>query len=146
MWLHRPKYGNYGNLFSLISCPYLGTTIPSIHEALGEYEYIEKTSFSAMGEPAFAEALEKYGRKTVILSGIESHVCILQTALDLLEKGYNVFLVIDCISSRCNSDKKYAQKRMAQAGAIATTCEAVLFEVCGGAREPGFKEISALVK
>ncbi|NLX90862.1 MAG: hydrolase [Firmicutes bacterium] len=124
----------------------LGPTIPGIHEALGKYRPIEKTSFSAMGEPAFAEALEKTGRKTVVLAGVESHVCVQQTALDLLEKGYHVFLAADCVSSRQNSDKKYALKRMAQAGAFLTTCEAVLFELCGDSRRPGFKEISALVK
>lgn len=124
----------------------LGATIQDIHEALGKYCPIEKTSFSAMGEPAFAEALEKTGRKTIILAGVESHVCVQQTALDLLEKGYNVFLAADCVSSRQGSDKKYALKRMAQAGAFLTTYEAVLFELCGGSRQPGFKEISALVK
>lgn len=124
----------------------LGPTIPGIHEALGQYDPIEKTSFSAMGEPAFVEALEKTGRKTVIIAGVESHVCVQQTALDLFEAGYTVFLPADCVSSRHKNDKKYALRRMAQAGAIITTCEAVLFELCGGSRQPGFKEISALVK
>jgi nicotinamidase-related amidase len=124
----------------------LGATIQSIQEALGEYEAIEKTSFSVMGEPAFVEALEKTGRRTVILAGIEAHVCVQQTALDLLENGYSVFLVIDCISSRSNNDKKYAQRRMSEAGAIGTTYEAILFELCGGSKDPNFKDISALVK
>ena len=124
----------------------LGPTIPGIHEALGQYEPLEKTSFSAMEEPVFAKALEKTGRKTVIMAGIESHVCVQQTALDLLDKGYNVFLAADCVSSRQSSDKTYALKRTAQAGAFLTTGEAVLFELCGGSRKPGFKEISALVK
>lgn len=124
----------------------LGPTIFAIHEALGDYSPIEKTTFSAMGEPAFRAALEESGRKTVILAGIETHVCVQQTALDLLAEGYQVFLVNDGVSSRSNSDKKYAKRRMAEAGAVGTTYEAVLFELCGGAREPGFKEISAIVK
>jgi len=124
----------------------LGHTVPRLCEVIGSFEPIEKTAFSAMGEPAFVEALKTCGRKTVILAGIESHVCVQQTALDLLEAGFSVFLVTDCISSRSKNDRKYAVLRMADSGVLRTTCEAVLFELCGGAREPGFKEISALVK
>lgn len=124
----------------------LGKTVSEIHKALGEYEPIEKTSFSALGEPAFIKALEKSGRKSVILAGIESHVCVQQTALDLLERGYGVFLVNDCIASRNNNDRKYAQRRIAESGAVGTTHEAVLFELCADAKDPGFKEIQAIVK
>ncbi len=124
----------------------LGPTIPSLHEALGDYNPIEKTSFSAMGEPEFEKELKELGRKSVILTGIESHVCVQQTALDLIDKGYDVFLVVDCVSSRSSNDMKYALKRMAGLGAIVTTYEAVLFELLKGAREEGFKQISALVK
>ncbi len=124
----------------------LGKTVREIHEALGEYEPIEKTSFSALGEPAFIEALEKTDRRSVILTGIESHVCVQQTALDLLERGYHVFLVNDCIASRSNNDKKYAQRRIAESGAVGTTYEAVLFELCMDAGDPIFREISAIVK
>lgn len=135
----------------------LGPTVPAIVSALtekigeeigGDSEFlpVEKTSFSAMGEPAFVEALEKLGRKTVIIAGIEAHVCVQQTVIDLLEKGYTVFVANDCISSRSNTDKKYSQRRMGDAGAVGTTCESILFELCRGAKEPGFKQISALVK
>jgi nicotinamidase-related amidase len=69
-----------------------------------------------------------------------------QTVLDLLEKGYTVFVANDCISSRNNTDKKYAQRRMGDAGAVGSTFESILFELLGGARESGFKQISVLVK
>lgn len=134
----------------------LGPTVPSIQaaltEALGEdipaedFEPVEKTSFSAVGEPSFMERLEKLGRKTVIIAGIEAHVCVQQTVIDLLEKGYTVFVANDCISSRNNTDKKYSQRRMGDAGAIGTTFESILFELLKGAKEQGFKQISALVK
>lgn len=134
----------------------LGPTSKAITEALtdslgedlpaSDFEHIEKTSFSAMKEEAFVKALEETGRKTVIIAGIEAHVCVQQTVIDLLEKGYHVFVVNDCISSRSNMDKKYSQRRMGDAGAVGTTFESVLFELCGGSREPGFKQISALVK
>ncbi len=124
----------------------LGPTISPIHETLGRYNPIEKTCFSAMGEQAFVEALAREEGKTIILAGIEAHVCVLQTALDLLEAGYAVFLPADCVSSRYEDDKKYALRRLAQAGVVVTTCEATLFELCVGAHRPGFKEISALIK
>lgn len=119
-----------------------------IGEELGSVEFypVEKTSFSAMGEPAFVETLEKLGRKTVIIAGIEAHVCVQQTVIDLLDKGYTVFIANDCISSRSNNDKKYAQRRMGDAGAVGTTFESILFELLGGSKEQGFKQISALVK
>lgn len=125
----------------------LGKTVDPIAEAMEDkFLPIEKTSFSAYGEPEFVKALEETGRKTVILTGIEAHVCVQQTALDLIEAGYQVFLVANAISSRDNTDKKYAQRRMSEAGAVGTTYEAVLFELVGGAKEDGFKQISAIVK
>jgi len=133
----------------------LGATVPAIaaaatepvgDEGAAEFQPIEKTSFSAMGEPDFVATLEKLGRKTVIIAGIEAHVCVQQTVIDLLEKGYIVFVANDCISSRSNTDKKYSQRRMGDAGAVGTTCESILFELLRGAKEPGFKQISTLVK
>jgi nicotinamidase-related amidase len=134
----------------------LGPTVTALAEALteplgegvgsAEFQPVEKTSFSAMGEQSFIDALERLGRRTVIIAGIEAHVCVQQTVIDLLEKGYTVFVANDCISSRSNTDKKYAQRRMGDAGAVGTTYESILFELCGGAKEPGFKQISALVK
>lgn len=125
----------------------LGETVPEIKEAMGDkFSPIEKTSFSAMGEPEFVKALEGTGKRTVILTGIEAHVCVQLTALDLLEAGYQVFLVMDAVASRDNNDKKYAQRRISDSGAMGTTYEAVLFELVGGAREEGFKQISAIVK
>jgi len=134
----------------------LGPTVAAITAALTEpvgeeakaeeFLPIEKTSFSAMGEPAFVEALEKLGRKTVIISGIEAHVCVQQTVIDLLEKGYTVFVAYDGVSSRSGIDKEYAKRRMSEAGAVSATCESILFELLRGAKEPGFKQISAIVK
>jgi nicotinamidase-related amidase len=124
----------------------LGPTVANIHLALGEYVPIEKTSFSSMGEGVFKESLAATNKKTVILIGIETHVCVLQTALDLIEAGYSVFLVEDCVSSRSGNDRKYAIMRMVNSGVTITTYESVLFELLKGAREPGFKDVSSLVK
>jgi len=99
-----------------------------------------------MGEPEFVKALEASGKKTVIMTGIEAHICVQQTVLDLLEADYQVFIVSDAVDSRTKANKKAAVRRMVQSGAIETTYEAVLFELVGGAKQPGFKQISAIVK
>lgn len=124
----------------------LGETIPSIKETLGTYDPIEKTAFSCCGEKTFVEALKETGKKSVVIVGIETHICVLQTVLDLLKMNYNVFIVHDGIGSRNNDDKKYAERRMLDNGAIGTTYESALFELCKDAKAKEFKEISRIVK
>jgi len=134
----------------------IGPTTPDVTAALTEkladnvpetsFEAIEKTTFSAMREPDFVKALEKTGKKTVILTGMESHICVLQTAMDLIEAGYKVFAVLDCMASRTPENKELAQIRMAQAGAVITSYEAMLFELTNDAKNPAFKQVSSLVK
>ncbi|MGI6030110.1 MAG: hydrolase [Eubacteriales bacterium] len=124
----------------------LGETIPEIAEKLGDFTPIDKTSFSCCGAEGFWEALEATGRKTVLLCGMETHICVLQTALDLLEKGYQVLMVEDCLSSRREEDKKMGMWRAVQAGAQPTTYESVLFELLGKAGSPAFKTISRLIR
>ena len=124
----------------------LGPTVTVISEALGEFSPIEKTDFSAAGELDFLEILNEIGRTSIILCGIETHVCVAQTALTLLELGYDVFLVEDAVSSRSKTDKKTAINRMIQAGARPVTVVAVLFELLVTAKAEEFKEISRIVK
>ncbi|MGI6203701.1 MAG: hydrolase [Anaerovoracaceae bacterium] len=124
----------------------LGETIPQIAEAIGEFEHVEKTTFSALRTPEFAERLKAAGKKQVILTGIEAHVCVQQTALELLNEGYEVFVISDCISSRKQKDKKEAERRMVHAGCTLTTYEAALFEMLEGSKSEGFREISKIVK
>ena len=99
-----------------------------------------------MGDPTIAEALRAMGKKNIVITGIESHICVAQSALDLLEEGYDVFICGDCVSSRKPEDQRLAELRLMEAGAVYTSMEAILFELCGGAKEPGFKEISAIIK
>lgn len=124
----------------------IGETIPSLRELTDEYPHFEKTTFSCCGNEDGLEAIKALGRNTVILAGIETHVCVLQTALDLLEEGFKVVLVTDCVNSRKQSDKDMAIKRLIQAGVIPTTYESLLFELTVNAKHPVFKEISKLVK
>jgi nicotinamidase-related amidase len=111
-----------------------------------EFVPVEKTSFSAMGEPEFARRLKAFGKKSVLVCGVEAHVCVLQTVLDLLAAGFGVFFVSDLISSRKRGDAEAAFRRMTAAGAVETSYESALFELLEGAKKNGFKQISDLVK
>lgn len=85
-------------------------------------------------------------RKTIVLFGIEAHVCVQQTALDLLEKGYDVHVLVDGVSSSRALERAVALRRMAQAGAFLTTAESLIFMLCGSAGHPQFRTISGLIK
>lgn len=124
----------------------IGMTIPSVREALESDDYFDKKSFSCYGDPAVKEAVDKLGRKEVLVFGIEAHICVLQTCLELAENGYTPILVTDCVSSRRLSDKETGIRRAIQEGIRVTTCESVLFELIRGAYHPDFKVISKLIK
>ena len=124
----------------------IGETIPSIAEALGEFEHVEKNSFSCMVNEEFVSRLEALGKKDIIVFGIEAHICVQQTVLQLLDAGYNVYLAVDCISSRSEEDKLWGITRMGEAGAAITTYEAILYEILRDSKADGFKAVSAIVK
>lgn len=124
----------------------LGETIPELAEALGEYKHIEKTAFSCCDEPRFNEDLALASKMYVVVTGIEAHVCVMQTVNDLIGQGYTPVVVEDCIGSRNPNDKKIAIERMRQSGAIITTYESILFELLKYSGTDQFREISQLVK
>ncbi|MBD77835.1 MAG: hydrolase [Crocinitomicaceae bacterium] len=124
----------------------LGDTVPAIQEALGDHKALEKMTFSCCGLGEFNMRIEEHYKENIILSGIESHVCVLQTALDLVESGHRPVVVVDAVSSRNPLDKEIALKRMAQEGIRLTTVEAILFELCKTSDSKSFKAISQLVK
>ncbi len=124
----------------------IGETIASLKELTDIYPHFEKTTFSCCGNEDGLCAIKDTNKKIVILAGIETHVCVLQTALDLLEEGFQVVLVTDCVNSRKEKDKEMAIQRMIQVGVIPTTYESLLFELTVNAKNPVFKEISKLVK
>jgi len=124
----------------------LGETIPAIKDALGDFEPVEKITFSCYRNAEFRDRLEKSGKNDIIVTGIEAHICVQQTVLDLLDNGYSVFVLVDCVSSRFATDRKFSTKRMSQAGAVFTTMESALFELMVSADHPRRKEISNLVK
>ncbi|MCG3700716.1 hydrolase [Aliarcobacter butzleri] len=124
----------------------IGETIPSLKELVETYSSYEKTTFSCCQNDKTMKAIKNTNKKVVIVAGIETHVCVLQTCIDLLENGFKVVLVTDCCSSRKENDTKFAIKRLIQAGVIPTTYESILFELTLDAKNPCFKEISSLVK
>ncbi len=124
----------------------LGEIVEPLRNILGEYSGLEKTSFSCCKNGETMEVLCGYEQEYVVLFGIETHICVLQTALDLLEKGKKPVVVMDCVGSRKPYDTKVAFARMVQAGVIPTTYESVLFELLEGARHEAFKTISGLIK
>lgn len=124
----------------------LGPTVPEIAACLQGIDRIEKSAFSCCDEPRFSLALANSGKDYVIVCGIESHVCVLQTVIDLKAHGYHPVVVEDCVSSRKESDKKTALLRMQQEGVILTSYEAILFELLRYSGTETFKIISKLVK
>ena len=124
----------------------LGSTINEIRNLITDFHPIEKLSFSCCGEENFLKTVQGYGKRNIVILGIETHVCVLQTVMDLIERGYQPVIIEDCVSSRKPSDREIALKRMAREGVIITTYESILFELCEVAGTDQFKQISKLVK
>jgi len=124
----------------------LGPTIAPLSQLLEDQESIEKMSFSCCDEELFIKEIKKQEKKVIIIAGIEAHVCVLQTVIDLLEKGFKVVVIEDCISSRSLNNKNIAIERMRQEGAIISSYESVLFELTKVSGTDKFKAISKLVK
>ena len=125
----------------------LGNTLPVISENFNEESNsIIKTSFSCSGAEGFNEIIAKQKRQQIIISGIESHVCVLQSAIQLQRSGHSVFVVEDAICSRKKLNHKNAIERLRQVGVIVSNVESVLFEWLRNAEHPNFKNISQLIK
>jgi nicotinamidase-related amidase len=122
----------------------LGTTVPELASRLPERP--DKVAFSCCAVPGLEDRFRKGARPKLVLTGIETHVCVQQTALDLLAKDFRVYIPIDAVASRSAVDHDYALRRLEKAGAILTTSETCVFEWLGTAKHPAFKEISRLVQ
>jgi nicotinamidase-related amidase len=122
----------------------LGATVSELAQRLPDRP--DKTAFSCCAIPSIVETFRREARPKVVLCGIEAHVCVLNTALDLLALDFRVYLAVDAIASRFRVDHEIAMRRLEQAGAILTTVEGCVFEWVGGASHPGFKDISRLVQ
>jgi hypothetical protein len=124
----------------------LGPTIQPLQPLFGSLHPIEKLSFSCCDEPAFMQTLSALKKKFIVIAGIESHVCVMQTTIDLLERNFVPVVVEDCISSRRLNDKIMAVNRMRRSGAVITTYESILFELLRYSGTDEFRAISKLVK
>ena len=124
----------------------LGATVDPVHSALEYYTPFDKMHFGAYDEPAIRDYIDAQSRRTALVFGTETHVCVLQTALGLQEAGYNVLIVDDCCGSRKPSDKESGLKRAMTEGVRVSCTETVLFELTGVAGSETFKTISKLVK
>jgi isochorismate hydrolase len=123
----------------------LGETLAEIKQYVDASKPIIKSAFSAASEPKFNQKLHR-DQSQIILSGMESHICVLQTALDLIKANKQVFVVEDAVISRSASNKANAIGRMRDAGCIITNTESVVFEWLGNAQHHAFKVISQLVR
>ncbi|MBF0258441.1 MAG: hydrolase [Desulfamplus sp.] len=128
----------------------LGATIPEVatlmQELMPDVKPIPKKSFSCCGDSQFMEKLNAINRKQVLLAGIETHICLYQTAVDLLGARYEVQVVSDCVSSRTKANKKIGIKRIVQAGGAATSTEMIIFELMKAAEGDAFKKMVKVVK
>lgn len=144
------KAANILNIPTVVTEQYpcgLGSTVASVKQSLTDgSKTFEKTAFSALKEEGFSELLKSYGKKQIVLCGIETHVCVHQTAADLISEGYDVYVVKDVCASRKKYEFKQGIERMEANGAKITCLEIVLFEWLKTAKHPKFKEVQALIK
>lgn len=125
----------------------LGSTIDELRSHLKPTDLVVPKTLFSMLAPDVENALQQHKERTqVLLCGLETHVCVLQTTLDLLERGYEVHLITDALSSQRAADRSVALQRMSQAGAFLSTSEMALFQLARDAKHPKFKGISALAK
>jgi nicotinamidase-related amidase len=122
----------------------LGSTVAELATRLPERW--DKVAFSSCAVPSVVQTFRQGARPKVVLCGIETHVCVLHTTLDLLALDFRVFIASDAVGARYRVDHNFAVRRLEQAGAVLTTTEGCLFEWVGGAGHPQFKAISALVQ
>ena len=124
----------------------LGPTIPEVAQLLPDQQPMSKLCFSGCGQEEFMDRLRDSGREQLLLAGIETHICVYQTARDLLAQGYHVEVVADAVSSRTSENRRIGLERMARAGAWITSVETALFELLRQAGTQQFREIVRLVK
>ncbi len=125
----------------------LGHTIPAIAEGLPEgIAAHEKTMFSALRDPGVSEALRATGRKSVVVGGMETHICVYQTVRDLVSAGYRVQVPLDAVVSRAKANWKTGLELCRGAGAVVTNTEAVLFDLLKEGRGDAFKEVSRRIR
>lgn len=147
--LHLVELARMQNLPVVVTEQYpkgLGRTVPEIQSCLPAYLPIEKVSFNCCGEATFNEHIKRLGRKKIIVTGMEAHICVLQTSLGLIKAGFDVHLVADAVCSRTKANWRSGVELIRDAGGVLTNTETVLFQLLGVAGTPEFKAISNRIK
>ena len=125
----------------------LGHTLPEVAERAGAARVLAKTEFSILANPALRDAIDGHaGRRQLVVVGVEAHVCVLQSVLDAVDAGFQVFVAADAVASRRDADKRVGLERMASAGAVPVTAEMVVFEALRTSTSPHFRALSRLVR
>lgn len=125
----------------------LGSTLAALQECRPVHAPLcAKTSFGCLADAGLARLIDESGRRQLVVCGIETHVCVLQTTLDALHRGFRVGVVADAVGSRDESNRQLGLSRMREAGAVILSSEMILFEWMRTAQHPAFKSISALIK
>jgi nicotinamidase-related amidase len=124
----------------------LGHTIPEVANAAAGTRVFPKMHFSCMEDPGFSEAFRSLGRRQAVLTGMEAHICVVQTAASLVEENYEVFVVSDATASRTQESEIACLARLSAAGVSVVTTEMVVFEWLGQAGTPAFREMLPLIK
>jgi len=129
-------------------CPEaLGHTLPELHEALGApVSAIAKVAFSCGAVEAVQAGLRQSATRTVVLGGIEAHVCVLMSALDLMAQGYAVHVAADAVTSRTQANWRLAMAQLRQAGAVVTTTETILFQLLDRGEGDEYRELAKLIR
>jgi len=125
----------------------LGTTIPQVRDTLGKSVLVlEKPTFSAWATPSVRSAILEFDRPQIVVVGVETHVCVQQSSLDLASRDYDVFVCADAVGSRGRIDYDVSLHRMRQNGIVVTTVESVIFELCQSSAAPKFKALLEIIK
>ncbi|MEN6307216.1 MAG: hydrolase [Anaerohalosphaeraceae bacterium] len=124
----------------------LGPTNPQLTEKLTAGSAIDKRSFSCCGSADFAEKLAALQADTAIICGIETHVCVFQTAMDMLQRGLKVQVIADAVDSRTEANKQIALNRLSANGVVVSSTEMLLFELLRTSEHPKFKELAPLIR
>lgn len=141
--------------FQVLGCPVLvteqyparlGRTADEIRATLGDVVPYEKTAFSSCGSSPFVDRLTELGVRQVVVCGLETHICVSQTAHDLLDRGFDVHVLGDCVCSRFEYNRLAGLAKMARSGAVESSVEMALFELMRDAKHEHFKAIQALIK
>ncbi|MCI0413485.1 isochorismatase family protein [bacterium] len=123
----------------------LGEIAGSLRDKI-EVPVLDKTSFSCVGDETIGKELEGFRRRSLVISGVETHICVMQTCLDLLAKGFQVSIVADAVGARKQADHELGLKRMESSGALPVTAEMVIYELLGRSDSDAFKKILPLIK